>query len=365
MDLQDTYSIDRDSLSAILVTGGAGFIGSNFVRLLLNSRKYKVINLDILSYAGNIESISNILDHPNHTFIQGNICNRELVSKLLAQHQPIALINFAAESHVDRSIDDANPFIQSNIVGVYELLEASRKYLASLPQEKQSKFRFLQISTDEVYGELEETGYFSELSNYQPSSPYSASKAAADHLVHAYHRTYGLPTLITNCSNNYGPYQYPEKLIPVIISNALNGNSIPIYGDGKNIRDWLFVEDHCNGILTALEKGKVGEKYCIGGNSEKTNIEIAMTICTLLDEIHPTSTRRKYSEQIEYVDDRAGHDRRYAINFDKIHKELNWSPKENFNSGIKKTVQWYLDNQIWCSTILNTSSSISSLTQQV
>ncbi len=344
---------------SILVTGGAGFIGSNFVRLLLNCEKFNLINLDSLSYAGNIDSISDVLNHPNHFFVHGDITDRSLLSKIFQQYKPVAVVNFAAESHVDRSIKDAGPFIQSNIVGVYELLEVSRQYYDM--QDEHSDFRFLQVSTDEVYGDLDAVGYFTEKSNYQPSSPYSASKAAADHLVHAYNRTYGLPTLITNCSNNYGPYQYPEKLIPVVIMNALRGNSIPIYGDGNNVRDWLYVEDHCRAILSVLEKGVVGEKYCIGGDSEKTNIEIAKIVCALLDEICPKASGKKYHDQIVYVEDRAGHDRRYAINFEKINKELNWSPIENFESGITKTIQWYLDHQAWCDVVLNPTNNKSVL----
>lgn len=361
MHLKDVSAKINPKLDTVLVTGGAGFIGSNFIRLLLNCEKYNVVNLDALYYAGNKETLVDILNHENHIFIQGDISDRDLISNLFEHYKFSAIFNFAAESHVDRSIQNADPFIQSNIIGTYELLQVSNKYFASLSDEHKSKFRFLQISTDEVYGDLDETGYFSETSNYNPSSPYSASKAAADHLVHAYHRTYGLPTLITNCSNNYGPYQYPEKLIPVVISNAISGNKIPIYGDGENIRDWLFVEDHCDAILTVFNNGKVGEKYCIGGESEKTNIEIANEICSVLDELCPLNSGYKYSGQIQYVEDRAGHDRRYAIDFAKIRDDLGWNPKQNFNSGMKKTINWYLNNQDWCKAVTNYNNTITAL----
>ncbi len=353
---QEVASLQNALKPSILVTGGAGFIGSNFVRKLLAQGKYKVINLDLLSYAGNIESIADILDVPNHVFIKGDIADRNLISEILNHFNPSAVVNFAAESHVDRSIEDAKPFIQTNIVGVYELLEAVRAYLKDFSADKVKKFRYVQVSTDEVFGELGETGSFSEESKYQPNSPYSASKAAADHLVQAYNRTYHLPTLITHCSNNYGPYQFPEKLIPVVVMNAINGKKIPIYGDGKNIRDWLFVTDHCDGIMTVIEKATVGKKYCIGGNTEKTNIEIVMTVCKILNELLPDSPYAPHENLIEYVDDRAGHDRRYAVNTNKIYSELNWKPKEKFETGLKKTIKWYLDNKDWCETVLKISS---------
>ena len=351
--LQDVSAYVDPSLDTVLVTGGAGFIGSNFVRLLLNCEKFNIVNLDALYYAGNYETLDDFINHPNHIFIQGDIADRNLINKLFEHYKFSAVFNFAAESHVDRSIQNADPFIQSNIIGTYELLEASRKYYSSTLGNSSDKFRFIQVSTDEVYGDLDKSGYFNEFSNYCPSSPYSASKAAADHLVHAYHRTYNLPVLITNCSNNYGPYQFPEKLIPVVITNAINGEKIPIYGDGENIRDWLYVEDHCDAILTVFENGRVGEKYCIGGNSEKTNIDIAQEICTVLDHIHPLKTGNSYAEQIIYVDDRAGHDRRYAIDYSKLRSELSWEPKEIFSTGIYKTIDWYLSNQTWCKSVTN------------
>ncbi len=347
----------QDALKpVVLVTGSAGFIGSNFVRKLLSAGECKVIGYDSLSYAGNMESIQDLLELPNHHFIHGDITDSKLLHKTLNQFHPDIIVNFAAESHVDRSIEDPGPFIQSNIIGVYELLEAAKNYYNKLTTEKKKKFRFVQVSTDEVFGDLEEEGFFSEESNYNPSSPYSASKAAADHLVHAYHRTYGIPTLITNCSNNYGPYQYPEKLIPVIIANAKNGKKIPIYGDGKNIRDWLYVEDHCDAIISVIEKGIVGEKYCVGSNCEKTNIDIALTVCEILDSIYPDSPNYPHRSLIQFIGDRAGHDRRYAIDASKLNQKLDWYAKEDFVSGLRKTIVWYLENTEWCEVVQKNTS---------
>jgi len=329
----------------ILVTGGAGFIGSNFVLEWVTQSRDRIINLDLLTYAGNINNLSSIKNNLNHVFIQGNITDEILISDLLKHYKPWAIINFAAESHVDRSISNPSAFIQTNIIGTYNLLESTRKYFDNLTNEERKTFRLLHVSTDEVYGSLKNGDpAFTEESNYEPNSPYSASKASSDHLVRAWFHTYGLPTIITNCSNNYGPYQFPEKLIPLIITNALNGNDLPIYGDGQNIRDWLFVTDHCSAIINVLEKGIPGECYNIGGNNEKTNIEVVNIICSLLDELAPKHQNglSSYSKLINFVKDRQGHDRRYAINSSKIQRELGWQPKETFETGIAKTVKWYL-----------------------
>jgi len=342
-------------MKSILVTGGAGFIGSNFVRYVGRLKDVRVINLDKLTYAGNLESLSDVLDEGWHVFARGDIGDRKKVSELLQQYKVETIVNFAAESHVDRSIDGPAEFIETNIVGTFGLLEAAREYWNSIAPERRSSFRFLQVSTDEVYGSLGKTGYFSETTSYAPNSPYSASKAAADHLVRAYYHTYGLPTMTTNCSNNYGPYQFPEKLIPLTISNALQGKALPVYGDGGNIRDWLFVLDHCRGIDRVLEKGQPGEVYNIGGNSEKTNLEVVTAICGLLDELRPQGNGRKYQEQITFVKDRPGHDRRYAIDFSKIHHELGWEPTESFETGLRMTVKWYLDNQSWVQRVTDGS----------
>jgi dTDP-glucose 4,6-dehydratase len=331
----------------ILVTGGAGFIGSNFVLEWVTQSRDKIINLDLLTYAGNINNLSSIKNNLNHVFIQGNIADEILISDLLKHYKPWAIINFAAESHVDRSISNPSAFIHTNIIGTYNLLESTRKYFDNLTNEERKTFRLLHVSTDEVYGSLKNSDpAFTEESNYKPNSPYSASKASSDHLVRAWFHTYGLPTIITNCSNNYGPYQFPEKLIPLIITNALSGNDLPIYGDGQNIRDWLFVTDHCSAIINVLEKGTPGECYNIGGNNEKTNIEVVNIICSLLDELAPQYQNglSSYSKLINFVKDRQGHDRRYAINSSKIQRELGWQPKETFETGIAKTVKWYLDN---------------------
>lgn len=330
-----------------VVTGAAGFIGSNLGKVILEETNFQVISLDKLTYAGNPDSLADLEGNPRQIFVKGDIADKDLVKGLLFEYKPQAILNLAAESHVDRSIDGPEEFIQTNIVGTFRLLEACREYWDNLEEPEKYSFRFLHVSTDEVYGSLDEQGYFTEETPYAPNSPYSASKASSDHLVRAYYHTYGLPTITTNCSNNYGPYQFPEKLIPLMIHNALTGKDLPIYGDGQNIRDWLYVKDHCRALLTVLEKGKPGETYNIGGNAEKTNIEIVETICTILDEVRPREDDKSYREQITFVKDRPGHDRRYAIDATKIWKELDWKPEETFDTGIKKTVQWYLDNQWW------------------
>lgn len=336
----------------ILVTGGAGFIGSNFVLDWIAQSDELVINLDKLTYAGNLENLQSLNGDHQHVFVQGDIGDSQLVTQLLITHQPRAVINFAAESHVDRSIHGPEDFIQTNIVGTFHLLEAVRGYWNELPADAKAGFRFLHVSTDEVYGSLDKNDLpFTETNRYEPNSPYSASKAASDHLVRAYHHTYGLPVLTTNCSNNYGSYHFPEKLIPLVINNALSGKPLPIYGDGQQIRDWLYVKDHCSAIRRVLEAGKVGEVYNVGGWNEKPNIEIVNTICTLLDELRPRADGKSYREQITYVTDRPGHDRRYAIDASKIERELGWKPAETFDTGIRKTVQWYLDNQSWVANV--------------
>lgn len=337
----------------IFVTGGAGFIGANFVLNWLRTHDEPVVNLDQLTYAGNLENLVEIEGDNRHIFLRGDIGNRALVKRILAEYQPRAIINFAAESHVDRSINGPEAFIQTNIVGTVHLLENVRSYWGELEDETKTAFRFLHVSTDEVYGSLEVNAPpFTETTPYAPNSPYSASKAASDHLVRAYHHTYGLPTLTTNCSNNYGPYQFPEKLIPLIIHNALSRKPLPIYGDGKNIRDWLFVSDHCAAIRRVLEAGKPGEVYNISGFNEKTNLEIVQMICKLLDEMASDSDG-SYARFITYVQDRPGHDRRYAIDATKIHRELGWIPVETFETGIVKTIRWYLDNHGWVERIVN------------
>lgn len=337
---------------SILVTGGAGFIGSNFVLDWLARHDEALVNLDKLTYAGNLENLSSLANHPLYTFIQGDIADASLLSQLLQTHQPRAIVNFAAESHVDRSIHGPEDFIQTNIVGTFRFLEAARAYWRILPDENKADFRFLHVSTDEVYGSLAPgEPAFSETHRYEPNSPYSASKAASDHLVRAYHHTYGLPVLTTNCSNNYGPFHFPEKLIPLMIVNALAGRPLPVYGDGMQIRDWLYVKDHCSAIRRVLESGQVGEVYNIGGWNEKPNIEIVQTICALLDELRPRTDGKSYAEQITYVADRPGHDRRYAIDASKIERELGWKPAETFETGIRKTVQWYLDHATWVANV--------------
>ena len=333
---------------SILVTGGAGFIGSNFILDWLAQSDEPVVNLDKLTYAGNRENLASLASDVRHIFVHGNFGDKALVNQLLATHQPRAVVNFAAESHVDRSIHGPGEFIQTNIVGTFNLLESVREYWSSMGVEAKPAFRFLHVSTDEVYGSLGETeSAFTENNKYEPNSPYSASKAASDHLVRAYHHTYGLPVLTTNCSNNYGPYHFPEKLIPLMIVNALAGKSLPVYGDGLQVRDWLYVKDHCSAIRRVLEAGRLGETYNVGGRSEKPNIEIVHTVCALLDELRPKADGSSYKTQIVHVQDRPGHDRRYAIDARKIELELGWKPAETFETGIRKTVQWYLSNPEW------------------
>lgn len=332
----------------ILVTGGAGFIGSNFVQNWLKQHDEPVVNLDKLTYAGNLQNLASLQDDARHIFVQGDLCDRPLLDQLLAQHQPRAILNFAAESHVDRSIHGPEDFIQTNIMGTFRLLEAARSHWNGLQGSDKDSFRFLHVSTDEVYGTLEPTDPpFAETNRYEPNSPYSASKAASDHLVRAWHHTYGMPVLTTNCSNNYGPFHFPEKLIPLLIINALAGKDLPIYGDGQQVRDWLYVADHCSAIRRVLEAGTPGEVYNIGGWNEKTNLEIVHQVCALLDELRPRDDGQSYSQQITHVADRPGHDRRYAIDAQKIERELGWKPAETFETGIRKTVHWYLDNPGW------------------
>ncbi|HLF96120.1 MAG TPA: dTDP-glucose 4,6-dehydratase [Methylococcaceae bacterium] len=334
-----------------LVTGGAGFIGGNFVLRQLRENRAVIVNLDALTYAGRPETLEAVDDHPDHHFVLGSIGDRQLVAYLLENFQPDAIVNFAAESHVDRSIDGPDAFIQTNVAGTFELLEAARVYWQGLEEAKKSGFRFLHVSTDEVYGSLGPAGYFTEDSPYRPNSPYSASKAASDHLVRAWHHTFGLPVLTTNCSNNYGPYQFPEKLIPLTISNALEGKALPVYGKGANVRDWLYVEDHCRAIERVLEAGRPGEVYNVGGESEKTNLDVVKALCALLDELLPESPHRPHEKLIEFVADRPGHDLRYAIDTGKICRELGWVPQETFATGLRKTVEWYLANRDWCARV--------------
>lgn len=336
----------------LLITGGAGFIGSNLVRQILDETSHQIINVDKLTYAGNLCSLGNYLHDERHTFAQVDLCDAASLRELFEKHQPVAVMHLAAESHVDRSIDGPGEFIQTNILGTYHLLQASLAHYRSLPAEKQPTFRFLHVSTDEVYGSLSPTDSgFSETTPYSPHSPYSASKASSDHLARAWHDTYGLPVIVTNCSNNYGPYQFPEKLIPVVILKCLRGEPIPVYGKGENIRDWLYVGDHCAALRAVLENGKPGQTYNIGGNNELTNLELVKHICAVLDELHPGS--QPYASQITFVTDRPGHDLRYAIDATKIRTELNWQPKETFQTGFRKTIQWYLDHQDWWQNILD------------
>ena len=335
-----------------LVTGGAGFIGGNFVLRQVLKNKRRIINVDKLTYAGNLDTLSSLDDNDNYTFVQGDIGDADLIAELLEKYQVDAIVNFAAESHVDRSIDAPDDFITTNIVGTFNLLKQALNYYQSLPTD--NAFRFLHVSTDEVYGSLGDTGLFTETTPYSPNSPYSASKASSDHLVRAYHHTYGLPVLTTNCSNNYGPYQFPEKLIPLIITKALNFEPLPVYGDGTNIRDWLYVEDHCSAIETVVEKGQVGEVYNVGGNEEKQNIQVVHALCDILDELQPVAGKCR-RDLITFVKDRPGHDQRYAIDSSKLQNNLNWQPAESFESGIKKTVQWYLNNKTWCDRVLDGS----------
>jgi dTDP-glucose 4,6-dehydratase len=337
-----------------LVTGGAGFIGSNFVTSTLESRRCRIVNLDKLTYAGNPESLASVKDDPCHVFVQGDIVDRALVARLLSDYKVNAVLNFAAESHVDRSISSPADFVHTNIVGTFELLEASRAYVASLPPERATAFRFLHVSTDEVFGSLGPTGHFTEASGYRPNSPYAASKAAADHMVRAYFNTYDLFTLTTNCSNNFGPRQFPEKLIPLMILNALDGHPLPVYGNGLNVRDWLYVEDHCEALRLVLERGRPGETYAIGGRNEMNNISLVETICDLLQELGPMHARHpapNYRDLIRFVADRPGHDQRYAIDPSKTERELGWSARHTMATGLRKTLLWFLDNRAWCDRI--------------
>ena len=332
----------------ILVTGGAGFIGSSVIRYLINETNNNVLNIDKLTYAGNLESLETVSNNPRYQFLHADICNKSAMTKAFDDFKPDIVMHLAAESHVDRSIDGPMDFIQTNIIGTYNLLEVARNYWQNLTEDKKSSFKFHHISTDEVYGDLEGTeDLFTEETSYSPSSPYSASKASSDHLVRAWYRTYGLPIVITNCSNNYGPYHFPEKLIPLVILNALEGKRLPVYGDGKQIRDWLYVEDHARALYLVATTAKVGETYNIGGHNEKQNIDVVKTICTILDNMKPRADGQSYTQQITFVKDRPGHDLRYAIDASKINKELGWQPQETFESGIQKTVEWYLSNQGW------------------
>ena len=332
----------------ILVTGGAGFIGSAVIRYLINETNSNVLNIDKLTYAGNLESLETVSNNPRYQFLHADICDKSAMTKAFQDFQPNIVMHLAAESHVDRSIDGPMDFIQTNIIGTYNLLEVARNYWQNLTEDKKSRFKFHHISTDEVYGDLEGTDdLFTEETSYSPSSPYSASKASSDHLVRAWYRTYGLPVVVTNCSNNYGPYHFPEKLIPLVILNALDGKPLPVYGDGKQIRDWLYVEDHARALYLVATTAKVGETYNIGGHNEKQNIDVVKTICTILDNIKPRTDGQSYTQQITFVKDRPGHDLRYAIDASKIQQELNWQPQETFESGIQKTVEWYLSNQDW------------------
>ena len=336
----------------IFVTGGAGFIGANFILDWLRQSDEEIVNIDKLTYAGNLESLSSLQNDSRHVFVQGDIGDQLLMTELLEKYQPRAVLNFAAESHVDRSIHGPEAFIQTNVVGTFQLLESIRAYWNKLEEEAKINFRFLHVSTDEVYGSLaKDEPAFTETHRYEPNSPYSASKAASDHLVRSYHHTYGLPVLTTNCSNNYGPYHFPEKLIPLVFVNAMAGKELPIYGDGQQIRDWLFVTDHCSAIRRVLEAGVLGETYNVGGWNEKANLDIVHTVCALLDELRPRNDGKKYSEQIAFVADRLGHDQRYAIDARKIERDLGWKPAETFETGIRKTIQWYLDNQEWVSSV--------------
>ena len=338
-------------MKRFFITGGAGFIGGNFILNLMKSDQVKVINYDKLTYAGNLDTLSSIENNPNYTFIQGDICDGDKLRKLFVEHKIDRVVHFAAESHVDRSIESPGDFIQTNVVGTYELLEATRNYLGK--GSGLEDFRFLHVSTDEVYGSLGDTGLFTEETPYAPNSPYAASKASSDHLVRSYFKTFGLPVVTTNCSNKYGPFQFPEKLLPLMIQKALAGKPLPVYGDGKQIRDWLFVKDHCKAILQVLEKGEAGQVYNIGGHNEKANLEVVHSLCKILDEMVPDSPYHPHTDLIEFVTDRPGHDRRYAIDASKIQKHLGWKPEESFETGLRKTVRWYLDNNDWVSRVMS------------
>jgi len=334
----------------ILVTGGAGFIGSNFVLQWLAAEKMPVVNLDKLTYAGNLDNLAGLKGDARHRFVKGDICDRALIGRLLREHKPQAVVHFAAESHVDRSIHGPADFVQTNVVGTFSLLEEVRAYWADLKETGRKNFRFLHVSTDEVYGTLgPKDPAFAEITPYAPNSPYAASKAASDHLVRSYHHTYGLPVVTTNCSNNYGPYQFPEKLIPLMVVNAMKRKPLPVYGDGKNVRDWLYVGDHCDAVRLVLARGRPGETYNIGGNAEKANLDVVKTVCTTLDELRPDSA--PHEKLITFVEDRPGHDRRYAIDAGKIRNELGWQPRERFDSGLRKTVEWYLDHMNWVDSV--------------
>ena len=344
--------VRKSTLDTVLVTGGAGFIGSNFVLTWLQATGSSVINLDLLTYAGNPANLASLEADPRYLFVRGDICDAELVGSILEKHRPRAIVHFAAESHVDRSIASPEAFIRTNVQGTFVLLEQAKKYWSELDETARAEFRFLHVSTDEVYGSLgKDDPAFTETTAYAPNSPYAASKAASDHLARAYHHTWGLPVLTTNCSNNYGPFQFPEKLIPLIILNALEGKQLPVYGDGKNVRDWLFVEDHCAAIRAVLESGRIGETYNIGGNSERANIDVVTTICDLVDEMRPEPGAASRRSLITFVEDRPGHDRRYAIDAAKISRELGWKPAEQFESGLRKTVGWYLDHAAWIDSV--------------
>jgi dTDP-glucose 4,6-dehydratase len=339
--------------STILVTGGAGFIGSALVRLLIDKTNYLVVNLDKLTYAGNLDSLVEASESDNYRFERADICDSWVVRRILNHHKPDAVIHLAAESHVDRSIDDPSAFMKTNIMGTYTLLEECRNYWNYLPEDKKQDFRFVHVSTDEVFGSLGETGYFTEETSYAPNSPYSASKASSDHLVRAWYHTFKMPTIRTNCSNNYGPYHFPEKLIPLMIHNALSGKPLPIYGNGQNVRDWLYVDDHAEALLLVLQKGKVGESYNIGGNNEKTNLDLVKVLCKDLDEVAPREDGKSHADAITFVTDRPGHDQRYAIDSSKIQNELGWQPKETIESGLRKTIVWYLHNKRWVERIMS------------
>lgn len=338
-------------MDTILVTGGAGFIGGCFVRQCIAERACRVVNFDNLTYAGNLDSLRSVVSSPRYAFVEGDIADRDSVERVIAEYEPTAIVHFAAESHVDRSIEGPAEFVRTNVHGTFQLLDSARQYIARLSTQRRADFRFLHVSTDEVYGSLGPTGLFTETSPYDPSSPYSASKAAADHFARAYFRTFGLPVLVTNCSNNYGSYQFPEKLIPLVILNALEGKPLPVYGDGQNVRDWLFVEDHCRALWRVLTAGRIGETYNIGGNCEQKNLDVVNTICRTVDELRPGLPHTPCSSLITFVRDRPGHDRRYAIDAGKIRRELGWQPEHDFALGIRRTVKWYLDNPQWVSRI--------------